>query len=219
MTTLSSVRTMIRYETDTAYSQFVTDTELNAYINSSYSELYEMMQDHDMFLSDGYQTSITSGSTLALPNDFWRLRGVDYLVAPNQWLTVHQFNFEKRNKYNANYLQAYAGTNLPSRVYHLKGNKLLVYPANNNIGTYQIWYVPVCPTLYLDSDTLADVQNWSEYIVVDAAIKVYQKQEKDASLLFARKSDLKQRIQAQSVNRDMGTEMVVDVYTDDEGGY
>jgi hypothetical protein len=224
MATLGSVRQLIRYETDTTYSQFVSDPELNIYINQSYSELYEMMQDHDMFLSDGYITTIgstTTGSStsILLPPDFWRLKGVDFQISQNQWLTVHQFNFEKRNKFNSQYYQLYAGTTMPSRVYHLKGNKLMIYPINDSAGTYQIWYTPVCPALVNDTDTTIDVQNWSEYVVVDVAIKIFNKQEKDPSALFARKQALTSRIQSMSTNRDLGTEMVVDVYGSDDGGY
>jgi hypothetical protein len=59
-------------------------------------------------------------------------------------------------------------------------------------------------TLVSDTDTVQGVSGWTEYIIVDAAIKMMQKEESDVSVLMAQKQALLQRIEAMSQNRDAG---------------
>jgi hypothetical protein len=59
-------------------------------------------------------------------------------------------------------------------------------------------------TLASDTDTVQGVSGWTEYIIVDAAIKMMQKEESDVSVLIAQKQALLARIEAMAHNRDAG---------------
>jgi hypothetical protein len=54
------------------------------------------------------------------------------------------------------------------------------------------------------SDTVDGYSGWTEYVIVDAAIKCLQKEESDVSVLMVQKAALKQRIEEASQNRDAG---------------
>jgi hypothetical protein len=69
--------------------------------------------------------------------------------------------------------------------------------------------------LSADSDVLNDVNQYVEYVIVDAAIKMMQKEESDVSVLMLQKQALTKRIQEAAQNRDAGEpESVSDIYAD-----
>jgi len=55
-----------------------------------------------------------------------------------------------------------------------------------------------------DSTLMDGIAGWEEYIIVDAAIKAYIKQETDYTALQVRKTELKERIEAMAEGRDAG---------------
>ena len=61
---------------------------------------------------------------------------------------------------------------------------------------------------YVDGCT-DGISGWTEYMIVDAAIKCMQKEESDASVLMAQKQGLIARIEAAAANRDAGNPAVV----------
>jgi hypothetical protein len=80
-----------------------------------------------------------------------------------------------------------------------------------------MWYIPTAPILASDSATLNDLNQYSEYVIVDAAIKMMQKEESDVSVLMAEKAALKRRIEEAAQNRDAGkSESIGDIYIEDD---
>lgn len=108
---LPSLRTQVRQRADMqsiAAQQFVTDTELNGYINQSYTEFYDLLVvacGQEYFLNEA--AIITGGGVdiYDLPPDFYRLLGVDAQINSTQSVTLEPFNFIERNLYKS----AYAG--------------------------------------------------------------------------------------------------------------
>jgi hypothetical protein len=71
--------------------------------------------------------------------------------------------------------------------------------------------------LVLDADTFDGISGWEEYIVVDAAIKMLNKEESDVGVLSKEKDRLVLRITAASANRDIAEpEPIADVYAEDD---
>lgn len=63
--------------------------------------------------------------------------------------------------------------------------------------------------------TFDGFSGWTEYVIVDAAIKAMVKDKTDPSALFAQKAALVKRIEAMAANRDAGApSRVVDVYAE-----
>ncbi len=57
---------------------------------------------------------------------------------------------------------------------------------------------------WADSTTIDGVSGWEEYIVVDAALKSYGKEEDEPSLLVTQKAAMIKRLQDMAANRDVG---------------
>jgi hypothetical protein len=65
-------------------------------------------------------------------------------------------------------------------------------------------YIPVCPTLVLDADTINGVNGWEELAVLWAALRVFAKKKWDPDVIVALYEREKARIEG-SANRDAGT--------------
>ena len=69
--------------------------------------------------------------------------------------------------------------------------------------------------LTLDADTLSDLNQYAEYVIVDAAIKMAAKEETDVSVLAAQKAELRRRIEVMGQNRNADkSESVSDIYSE-----
>jgi hypothetical protein len=189
---------------------FITDTELNSYVNQSYFELYDLLvgaYGENYYVSSPFYI-VTDGVNqfFNLPTDFYKALGVDVQVsspvANNAWWTLKEFSFAERNKYAVPNTQLYFGiTNLR---YRIQGDQLWLNPLPQINQTIRIFYIPRMTTLASDTDTVQGVSGWTEYIIVDAAIKMMQKEESDVSVLMAQKQALLARIEAMAHNRDAG---------------
>lgn len=217
--TLAALRTAVRQRADMENSQFVTDAELTSYINQSYFELYDLLVQKygDNYYVATPSTFVTDGVSLQynLPADFYKLLGVDLALSTSSdsYVTLKPFNFTERNRYNAPNTQSlYGVTNLRYRV---NGSKLMLTPLPTSGQTIQVWYVPTMTQLAADADTMDGVSGWSEYVIVDAAIKCLQKEESDCAVLMAQKQALISRIENAAENRDAGSPATVaDTSTD-----
>lgn len=219
--TLAQLRTLAKQESDMVNSTFVSDAEWNSYINQSYFELYDLLV--QKYGDDYYSNSVefdTNGTDymFELPDGtnydgapaFYKLLGLDLNLAPgnqDSWVTIHRFNFSDRNRYAVPNFQSFYGvTNLR---YRLNANNLWLTPTPSGGQTMRIWYVPRLQTLDADGDTADGISGWTEYIVVDSAIKAKDKEESDTRVLMARKMGLIQRIEAAAENRDAANPMTV----------
>jgi hypothetical protein len=207
-----------RQRADMESSDFVSDSELTSYINSSLAELYDLLvaaYGEDYFLADPFSiTTAVSTSDYALPEDFYKLKGVDCKISGNEWYSLRPFNFNERNR-NADVVWGLVGG--PNIRYRIMGSKIKFSPLPDGQYPIQLWYVPLAPTLVDDADEFNDVNKFSEYVVVDAAIKMLQKEESDVSVLMAQKEALKRRLEVMAENRDAGQpESVSDIYAEND---
>lgn len=203
--TLGDLRQRVRERADMEGSQFVTDAELTGYINQSAYELYDLLvlrYGADYFATSTNITTTGLTDSFALPTDFYKLLGVDLqLSGQDQWTSVRPFMFAERNRYPHQAVASFAGFT-PCR-YRLFGSNLKLMPTPTAGQVYRVWYVPRWTELEADSDTLDGVSGWTEYVIVDAAIKCLIKEESDPSALMAVKGGLEKRIEAAADNRDI----------------
>lgn len=208
--TLIQLRTAVRQRADMVTADetkaFVSGTELTSYINQSAYELYDLLIQEfgdDYFVANPYAiTTDGTSSSYSLPTDFYKLLGVDLAFNGTNWSTLKPFNFAERNR------QSLRGLPIsPGRVdlrYRLKGNQLWLTPTPQGGQNLQLWYIPRFTELSADSDTYDGISGWTEYVIVDAAIKCLQKEESDCSVLMAQKAALIKRITEAAENRDAG---------------
>jgi hypothetical protein len=205
-------------------STFVTTQEWNSYITQSYFELYDLLVQkygNDYFVAPITQFLTTSASLYPLPDGvtsfldasgtpfiakpFYKLLGVDLSLnaGNNAYITLHRFNFMDRNNYVYPQLTANA-LGVSGMRYRLLGNNLEFIPTPTAGQLIRLFYVPRLAVPLQDTDLLDGVSGWTEYVIVDAAIKAMQKEESDVSVLAAQKMALIQRIEAAAENRDAG---------------
>lgn len=221
--TLSELRTACRQRADMENSNFITDSELNSYINSSIAELHDILVQsygEDYYVKDITFTSTAQQeeydlTTVITDDDFYKLRGIDAKLNGDDWFTLQRFNFNERNRFQNFGVWDYLGiTNVR---YRLLGNKVRFSPAPDSEIQIRIWYIPVAEKLSADSDELRDFNQYSEYVITDACIKMLAKEESDASVFIAQKADLKRRIEEAANNRDAGAnDSITDIYIEND---
>ncbi len=205
---LGQIRLLAQQRADRVNSNFVTLPEWNTYINQSILELYDLLvtQYEDYYLAAPFQFQ-TAGSQAQydLPADFYKLSGIDLGLTQgnNAKITVKKFDFIERNRFVfPNVTAGYLGVfNLRYRV---MGDKLFFIPTPSAGQFITVWYVPRLPWLLADTDLLDGVSGWTEYVVIDAAIKALKKEESDTTELTNEKMAMIKRIEDSAMNRDIG---------------
>ena len=127
---LSTIRQRCRERSDMESSEFVTDDELNFYINQSIAELHDMLV--QAYGSEYYVKNVTFQtvaqqeaydlSTIITDDDFYKLRALDAKLNGDDWFTLQRFNFNERNRFQHFGVWDYLGiTNVR---YRILGNEL-----------------------------------------------------------------------------------------------
>lgn len=204
--TLLQLKTQSRLRADKVGSGFIQNDELVSYINSSACELYDLLvgaYGNDYFLDSHTFSTVNNTSDYDLPADFYKMAGIDYLIGPQEALTLKPYQFNERNRYRiGTYWNAIVGAGGPR--YKLNPTTISFLPVPDGVYNMELWYVPSCPKLVSDSDTFDGVNGWEEFIIIDAAIKMLQKEESDTSLLEKQKMAIIGRINQMAENRDAG---------------
>ncbi len=216
--TLAEIKQQVRDRTDQNNSEFIEDAELGRYINQSYKELYDLLVAtfEDYYMKSPLEFTVADNeNTYDLPEDFYKLRGLDAALSggpQSEWQTVYPFNFGERNRNDRNINRTIYGIITVS--YRVIGDRLEILPSNRASGDYRLWYTPRATDLVADTDVMDGVNGWEEYVIVDACIKVMQKEESDARMFMVQKEQLKTRIESMAMDRDSGSsEKITDVNT------
>ena len=191
--TESDLRTRARRRADMENSTFVSDAEIQDYLNSSISELHDFMVKsyEDYFVSEQtYNAPIATGGA-NLPDDFYKALGVDY-NSGGITSTLRAYSFSDRNVYNTPYAVV---DRLAEPMYKVEGNKIKLIPTNSQSGTITLYYVPQATQF---SSTVTEIENvipgYEEYVVVATAIRMLMKEESDVSALERERQQLASRI-------------------------
>lgn len=216
---LGETRLRAQQKADRVNSNFVSTTEWNFYINQSYKELYDLLVTlyEDYYVAEPYLFVTNGSSKYALPNGtlvgsdnvvtkpFYKLLGMDCGLGAqnNAWVTLNKFEFISRNKYvYPNISSTFYG--VFNMQYRVMGGYVQFIPTPAADQYIRMWYIPRVLDLLKDTDMLDGVSGWTEYVIVDAAIKALQKEESDVTVLLAEKQMLIDRIEAAGMNRDAG---------------
>lgn len=220
--TLGQIRAAAQQRADLVNSGFVTTQEWNSYITQSAFELYDLLvtayQDYylappAMFLTNGQDNAypLPDGITQFLSPDgsaltakpFYKMNGVDVGLSNNNnaWFTLQKFNWNDRNNFvypqlNSTILGVF------NMSYRVMGSKIEFIPVPSANQFVRLWYIPRMAQPLADNDILDGISGWTEYVIIDAAIKAMQKEESDCTVLGMQKADIIKRIEDASANRD-----------------
>lgn len=202
----------IRQRTDQVASGFVTEAELINWINVG-------KRKHDSLLAKAFGTdySATSGTFSATANTgtyslsaltggtFYKLLGLDRQdsTSPTGWRDVKPYNFHDRNTPSP-----FPGVSVANQSgelrYRVYGSNLLLRPVPVGTVSMQIWWLKSDVAFTATTESFDDVNGSSEFIVLDAAVAVKDKEESDPSVLMADRQVEEQRILEMAPNRDAG---------------
>lgn len=229
---LYELRLRSQQTADRVNSDFVVQSEWNAFIRLAMYELYDLLiGSYEDYFATQQAFILTNGSTqyYDLPNGynnylggtyagvsgapaqaFYKMAGVDLAVNTSTvnpaWVTLKKFNFIDRNKYvYPNSTSTIYG--VYNQAYRIMGNQIDLIPVPAGSQTIRLWYAPKLPALLKDSDlTTLGYSGWIRYPIVRAAKYALDKEEgSDTSKLDAEILFLKQRIEQMAQNRDAGS--------------
>jgi hypothetical protein len=191
--TESDLRTRARRRADMENSTFVSDAEIQDYLNSSISELHDFMVKsyEDYFVSEQtYNAPLATGGA-NLPDDFYKALGVDY-ESGGITSTLKAYSFTERNVYNTPYAVI---DRLAEPMYKIEGTKIKLIPGNSQSGTITLYYVPLATQFSVSVTEIENViPGYEEYVVVATAIRMLMKEESDVSALERERQQLASRI-------------------------
>ena len=127
-------------------NNFITTEELTGYVNASFFELYDLMvtaYGNYYFTSDYCFTAVQGQDKYPLPNDCYKLLGIDWVQTPGNNtanVTLKPFNLGERNNFNIPVMAPPYGGWVPR--YTQFGSQLWLKPLPNGGATYKIIYVP-----------------------------------------------------------------------------
>lgn len=226
---LFELRLRAQQKADRVNSQFVTNSEWNAFLRLAMYELYDLLMTayEDLFaqefvyintngniqnypIPDGvtnYLGGSFNGTSGAPAKALYKLAGMDLGVntSNNAWVTLLKFDFIERNKYvYPNSTSTIYG--VYNMRYRLMGNNVNFIPTPAGNQQVRMWYSPKLPGLLKDTDlTTLGYSGWLDYPIVRAAKYALDKEEgTDTSKLDTEIVFLKQRIEQSSQNRDNG---------------
>jgi len=229
--TLLALRNLIRQESDTEGDSHIGDPELTSYINQSRFRLFDKlitMFDSDYFtanatfITDGinFQFPLPDGTLYGGAPPFYKGELLEVIsggiAQPNSPITLLPFNFREKNRYIRPFSMLAVPQMFPR--YRIMGGNpnnptnpsapwngnIIFTPLPNGGMQCRLWYAPKLAPLVNDPDVADDFGGWLELVVVDCAIKVMIKQERDPSALAARKNQLLLDLDQAAANRNLG---------------
>ena len=231
---LYELRLRSQQTADRVASNFVSNSEWNAFIRLAMYELYDLLitvyEDYNIapfvFINTSVafpasalqQYPLPDGVTNYLgsnyPNGtgtpapaFYKLVGVDLGVntSNNAWVTINRFDYIDRN--------AYVYPNSTSTIYgvynmryRVMGNNITFIPTPAGNQQIRLTYQPRLPALLSDTDvTTIGYSGWLRYVIARSAKYALDKEEgSDTSKLDTEIAFLKTRIEQSASNRDVG---------------
>lgn len=149
-----------RQRADMQHSFFIGETELKGYINASYKELYDVLTSRfEDYYSEREVFTLTSGNTHPLPDDFYKLRGMDLQIADQAWVTMDKFNFNDRNAINNATVWPFYYVYNYQVMYRVMADNIEFLPIQNALQTYRLWYIPKAQDLAEGVDSSLEEQD------------------------------------------------------------
>lgn len=196
--TLERLRERALEGADMAGSDFISQPTLDGWINRAVAALWEriavLFQDYFTLRNVALELN---GGEVELPEDFWKLVRVEYPTGNGGYLPMGGFGEAEARGGPA--------VSEPRRVRQrvTGARSLWLDPPLSRAVAGRLHYIPLCPTLVEDDDTVDFPHGWEEVAVLEVAIKCATKEEADTSGLEKLMAMEQQRIDAAADDRDI----------------
>lgn len=191
---LSEFRTEVRRRGEYR-APYITDAELDSYINASVSHLYDLLIEVDpsRYLTQGTISVVSGTESYNLPADFYRAISVNIPVSssPTGFILGRRINWQERHYYYNNVTSTKQNT-----FYAIRGGQIWFWPPPTWTDSVQLDYVPVYTTLSMDTDTFDAVNGYEEWVIADVLAKCAAKASDDAGPWLSQRDQMENRIKA-----------------------
>ena len=204
----------VRRRGDFENSEFVTDEEITDFLNRGLCELWDILvTTYENYGMKTHSFSIPGTTPYSLPDDFYKLMGVDFTPASGGTTSrVRPFSFQHRNQYSNPVIKA-SGVDLIE--YTLLGDEIKLIPDDVPTGTVKLWYIQTAPQFSLeDSSSVVSglTPGYEDYAVTYAVMLAKNKEESDIKFEVSALERLAARITRAASQRDAGeSTSIVDV--------
>lgn len=208
---LTELRERILNRADHDDSQFISVTELDALINESYAEFIDMLLEVTGPETLATQSVVTT--TVGLPSlqlNYYRLLSLQLLVN-GQYEPLEQGSFMDTQRADGGWGwgQSRAVIYHPGPMNATATRQIGLWPAPQAVHSVRVYYIPTVTELVLGTDTLNGLNGWEQWIVLDCAIKILEKEESDTTALMRRLEKLEARIQAAAMRANQGRSQAI----------
>lgn len=198
---VSDVITRIREMADMENTQFVTDAEILRRVNQSYRRLYNEIVNtyQDYFTEQDTITTISGTATYDLPDDFYKLVGVDVDDTGRPY-SLKRLEYSQRNTRLWPTTRPYA--------YVIRQDAITIYPTPSAVDDLIVSYVPV-PVNLVSGGNINAHNGWDQYVVEQVAIQLLAKEESSTTELREQFALTRNDLFAYFQNRDAGEPIMV----------
>lgn len=236
LVTLADIRTKALQRADMENTSFIdtaADGELDTYIQDSIGELYDLVIEnggHELFVEVATITTVAGTAEYAPEVDVDESAIYKILDVTVSWSGVERrirkvpwherFSHLPRASGWSNFTQIrYAETGLNDT-----GNRQLTFfPTPQGVYNLNVYYLPI-PEALIGGDPESPISfqgysGWEEYVVVDVAMKMLEKEESNTQHLQLRKLQLIERIRHQAQHMNHGDGDTIRDTTDEYGEF
>lgn len=220
--TLTTLRARARARADKVGSAFISDSELDQWLNEGVQELHDLLTNsfQDYSVSTATFNTVAGQSDYALatiaPAGLLKLRALDATIN-GRYRTVRRYNVQDRNKYR---LVGQLFGRLACPRYALQGTNLSLLPPPSAVHAMTITYTPEAALLVNGTDAVNFPNGWEQFVVLHAAACCLEKEESDSRVLRGLQENLRARIEQNAADRDSGQPaQAVDIETVDSDDY
>ena len=207
---LGDMRSDVRLRADLPANNFVSDSEINEYLNQSIAELWDLLvaaRGQEYYVTRYAFTTAPNTELYALPADHFETLYLECFVN-NQRIRMRPYSLHER-------APILGVTQLPARPYafRLQGTQISLLPIPDSTYPCTLFYAPAAVRLTNDADTFDGIDGWEEYAIWRAVAYVQQKEQLDFSFAMGFVGSIKDRVQRLAPFRAANNaERVTDAY-------
>lgn len=215
-TTFTEIVTRAKSRSDQTQGDFVEASEWLDFTRDAYRRLYMLLVKRfkDYFEKLSGELTITADGLVNAPADLFRICGVD-IKSGTEWIRLNPRSRAERSQGNRSMFRSFRSIG-----YRYVGRDVHFYPAASAVGqVVRLLYQPHPAKIAALSEELPiDMEQWSEFIVLEVAMMAAMKEETDISDMRNERNLMLQEIKEQAMARMYeDPEGIVDVRGDEDG--
>lgn len=198
---LGQLKTLVSEYVDDPNQTYFTPSQLTRFLNLGLREVQKLMigssQEYNLKC---LQTSlVVSQREYTLPEDFNKLNRLEVVIS-GTYPSESVIQLVPITPNQRDLMPSNLGT---PQAYHYKKNKLVVYPAPDQVKTMRLLYTYTVPEMTIDADVPDVPEQYHELIAILAGIYCFIKDDRDATLLINQREEYIARMKSDAAQRSV----------------